>query len=125
MRSIQTENMPKSNGHYSQVMEHNGILYLSGQLPIHPETKHIPETIEEQAAQALANVEVLLREAGSSKSQVLKATVYIAGIELWDQVNAVYAAFFGDHKPARSIVPTPKLHFGSLIEIEVVAVLNS
>ncbi|MDX5420860.1 MAG: RidA family protein [Hymenobacteraceae bacterium] len=123
MRIIQTENMPPSNGHYAQVMEHNGVLYLSGQLPINPQTKEIPETIEEQAAQALANVEKLLQEAGSSRTRVLKATVYIADIHLWDKVNAVYADFFGTHKPARSIVPTQKLHFGSLIEIEVIAAL--
>jgi len=115
--------MPKSNGHYSQVIEHGGILYLSGQLPKDPKTKIIPETIEEQTNQALSNVEILINEAGSSKHNVLQMRVYISDISLWDKVNDVYGAFFGDHKPVRSIVPTRELHFGCLIEIEATAVI--
>jgi reactive intermediate/imine deaminase len=124
MKTIETSNMPKSNGHYSQCIEHNGILYLSGQLPINPETKEIPETIEEQADQALRNVELILNEAGSSKRQVLQMRVYISDIALWDKVNERYSMFFEDHKPVRSIIPTRDLHFGCLIEIEATAILN-
>ena len=62
-------------------------------------------------------------EAGSSKNQILQMRVYISNIELWSKVNERYSAFFGDHKPVRSIVPTRDLHFGCLIEIEATAVL--
>ena len=116
--------MPKSNGHYSQCIRHNDMLYLSGQLPINPLTKLIPKTIEEQVDQALHNVEIILNEAGSSKELVLQMRVYISDIALWDKVNARYTAFFEEHKPVRSIVPTRDLHFGCLIEIEATAIIN-
>ena len=116
--------MPKSNGHYSQCIHHNGILYLSGQLPIDPITKTIPDTIEEQANLALQNVEIILNAAGSSKKQVLQMRVYISDISLWDKVNEKYSMFFEDHKPVRTIIPTRELHFGCLIEIEATAILN-
>ncbi len=122
MEIIQTDKMPKSNGHYSQCIHHNGILYLSGQLPIDPGTKLIPKTIDEQTLQTLSNVELILKEAGSSKNEILQMRVYISDISLWDKVNIVYSKFFEDHKPTRSIVPTRDLHFGCLIEIEATAI---
>ncbi len=121
MRILNTEKMPASNGHYSQVIEHNGILYLSGQLPLNPETKKIPDTIEEQTLQALLNVDLILNEAGSSREKIIQMRIYIPDIALWDRVNAVYSKFFGNHKPSRSIVPTGELHFGCLIEVEATA----
>ena len=124
MEIIETLKMPKSNGHYSQCIHHNGVLYLSGQLPIDPITKAIPKTIEEQAGLALQNVELILNEAGSSKKHVLQMRVYISDIALWDKVNERYSVFFEDHKPVRSIIPTRDLHFGCLIEIEATAILN-
>lgn len=124
MKTIQTPNMPISNGHYSQCIHHNGILYLSGQLPRNPRTKTIPKTIEEQADLALKNIELILTEAGSSKNQILQMRVYISDIILWDKVNERYSLFFGDHKPVRSIIPTRDLHFGCLIEIEATAICN-
>lgn len=78
-------------------------------------------SIEEQTERALRNVEAILEAAGSSLSQVLKTTVYISDIALWDRVNAVYARFFGNHRPARAVVPTRELHFGFQIEIEAIA----
>ncbi len=123
MKFIETDKMPRSNGHYSQVAEHNGLLYLSGQLPIDPVTKKIPETIEEQTKQALNNIALLLQEAGSDKYKILQMRVYLSDIRLWDRVNDVYKAFFGAHKPVRVVVPTTPLHFGCLIEIEAMAVV--
>ena len=72
MKIINTPNMPVSNGQYSQCIEHNGILYLSGQLPIERETKTIPATIEEQTDLVFKNVETILKEAGSNKENVLQ-----------------------------------------------------
>ncbi|WP_372755210.1 RidA family protein [Labilibaculum sp.] len=117
-------NIPKSNGHYSQCIEHNGILYLSGQLPIDRKTRIIPETIEEQTDLAFQNIETILLECGSSKNQVLQVRVYIPDIDLWDKVNDRYAHFFGFHKPVRCIIPTRELHLGSLIEIEATAIIK-
>lgn len=114
--------MPESNGHYSQCIEHNGILYLSGQLPIDQVTITIPAKVEEQVDLALKNVEIILKEAGSSKNNVLQVRVYISNIDLWDKVNERYSIFFENHRPVRCIIPTRDLHFGCLVEIEVTAI---
>jgi len=124
MKIIETDKMPRSNGHYSQCIEHNGILYLSGQLPIVPENRHIPDGIEEQARLVFKNVETVLREADSGMDKVLKMRVYVTDIELWDTVNDIYSEVFGAHKPTRCIIPTRDLHFGCLIEVEATAISN-
>jgi len=125
MEVISTPNAPKPAGHYSQAIVHNNLVYVSGQLPIDPESgeKRIG-SIEEQTEQALKNLSEILEAAGSSLNQVIKTTVYISDIELWDRVNAVYARFFGEHRPARAVVPTRNLHFGFQIEIEAIAALD-
>ena len=74
MKIIETPNMPKANGHYSQCIEHNGILYLSGQLPIDQKSKIIPKSIEEQTDLVLKNSNTILNEAGSSKDQILQVS---------------------------------------------------
>ena len=116
--------MPKTNGHYSQCISHNGFLFLSGQLPIENDTRTIPSTIEEQTNLVLNNTENILKEAGSSKMDVIQVRIYISDIDLWDQVNKIYSLFFENHKPVRSIIPSGKLHFGCLLEIEKTAILN-
>jgi reactive intermediate/imine deaminase len=121
MKTILTDRMPVVKGHYSPVVEHNGLLYLSGQVPVDPITQKVPETIEEQTVLVLSKIDLLLRESGSSRNKVLQVRIYITDISLWDQVNKVYAVFFGDHKPARCVIPVGKLHFGCLIEAEAVA----
>jgi 2-iminobutanoate/2-iminopropanoate deaminase len=126
MKPVSVENAPPPAGHYSQAIIHGDVIYVSGQLPINPSSseKRVG-SIEEQTEQAIANVESILRAAGSGLSHVLKTTVYISDITLWDRVNAVYARLFGTHRPARAVVPTKELHFGFQIEIEAIAVLTS
>lgn len=126
MKPIFTSKAPKPAGHYVQAMVHNDMVFVSGQLPIEPKTgkKHLG-TIEEQTDQALKNVAEILKTAGSDIDRVLKTTVYISNIELWNRVNRVYARFFGEHRPARAVVPTRELHFGFQIEIEVIAALST
>lgn len=113
---------PPAKGHYSHCVEHNGILYLSGQLPLLADAS-VPEGIENQTLLTLQKVENILKAAGSSKNQILRMTVYITDIALWPAVNAVYADFFAEHKPARCIIPCGKLNYGALIEIECIAFL--
>ncbi len=122
MKTIFSENAPKPAGHYSQAIEHQGLIYISGQLPINPSSdeKQVG-SIEGQTQQVLDNLEAILNAANSNKNQVLKVVVYISDISLWDSVNRVYADFFGNHKPVRSIVPTRELHFGFQIEIDAIA----
>jgi 2-iminobutanoate/2-iminopropanoate deaminase len=124
MKIIDTKQMPQANGHYSQCIAYNEILYLSGQLPINPINKEIPLTIEEQTDLALNNIQLILKEAGVSKNEIIQVKLYISHINLWDKVNERYRLFFEEHKPVRSIIPTRELHFGCLIEIEVIAQLK-
>ena len=74
-----------------------------------------------QSKMHLTLEEAILKTSNSSKNLVLKVTVYISDIALWDRVNSVYARFFGDHRPARAVVPTRELHFGYQIEVEAIA----
>jgi 2-iminobutanoate/2-iminopropanoate deaminase len=119
---INTPNAPQPGGHYSQAIAYNGLVFVSGQLSVDPKTgdKKLG-SIEEQTEQALHNVAEILKAANSDLSRVLKMTVYVADIELWAAVNAVYAKFMGDNRPARAVIPTGRLHYGFLIEIEAIA----
>ena len=122
MKEIFTNDAPSPGGHYSQAVEYQGLIYVSGQLPVNPESKEKNiGSIEEQTEQVLTNLEAILKSCNSSKNRVLKVTVYISDIALWDRVNSVYARFFGDHRPARAVVPTRELHFGYQIEVEAIA----
>ena len=122
MTFIQTPDAPAPGGHYSQAVVHNGTVYVSGILPITPDGRKLVDvTIAEQTAQIFANLDAILRAAGSQRGNVLKITVYVSDIHAWSTVNQLYTQFFGDHRPARSIVPVGPLHYGLSIELEATA----
>ncbi|MEP6848626.1 MAG: RidA family protein [Acidobacteriota bacterium] len=122
MKTIQPKDQPTPKGHYSPGIEHHGIVYVSGQLPMDLVTR-VPFTgsIEEQTELALRNVEAVLHAAGSKLSRVLQMTIYVSDMELWGAVNKKYAEIMGDHRPARAIVPVKELHFDTKIEIQAIA----
>jgi len=122
IKRITTPNAPRPAGHYSQATVYNGLVFVAGQLSIDAATgTHLTGTIEEQTERALANVHAVLQAAGSDWSRVLKMTVYVADINLWEAVNKVYGRVLGEHRPARAVIPTGELHRGFLIEIDAVA----
>jgi 2-iminobutanoate/2-iminopropanoate deaminase len=122
IRTILTENAPLPGGHYSQAVVYDGLVFVSGQLSINPKTgEKMLGSIEEQTEQALMNVAEILKAADSDLDRVLRMTVYISDINLWAEVNQVYARVMGEHRPARAVIPTGKLHYGFLIEIEAIA----
>ena len=124
IEKVQTQDAPQPAGHYSQAVVHDGVVYVAGQLAVDPQTgEKLVGSIEEQTEQALMNLFQILRAAGSDVDRVLKTTVYISDIELWGRVNVVYARLFGDHRPARAVVPTRDLHFGFQVEVEAIAAL--
>ena len=124
MEKIFTDHAPIPAGHYSQAFVHEGLIFVSGQLPIDPKTgETCTGSIENQTELALKNVEAILSVAGSRLDQVLKVTVFVADISLWSRVNAVYARVFGSHKPARVVVPVKELHYGCLVEIDAIAIV--
>ena len=124
IKKILTTEAPVPAGHYSQAVVHNDMVFISGQIPIVPSTgEKLTGPIEEQTLQVLKNIKAIAEASGSEISKIIKVTVYISDIELWGKVNTIYAAFFGNHKPARVIVPMKDLHYGCKIEMEAIAVL--
>lgn len=116
----------ENKGHYSPGVLSRGMLYVSGQLSVDPDTREtVKGDVRAHARQALKNLDAVLTEAGLTRSQVVQCRIYVVGIENWDAVNEVYAEFFGSHKPARAVVPVAELHFGCLVEIEAVAEVES
>ena len=125
MQAISTDHAPEPAGHYSQAVVHDGLVFVSGQLPIDPQTG-TPRvgSIEEQAHLAITNLAAIFEASGSGLEKVIKTTVYVSDIDLWGRFNAVYAECFGEHRPARAVVPTRDLHFGCQVEIEAVATVG-
>ena len=122
-KAISTQNAPGAIGPYSQAIEANGFIYLSGQLPIVPATGSFPEGgIKEQTRQSLLNAQAILKEAGSDLNKVVKTTVLLADIADFAAMNEVYASFFEAPYPARSAFAVRDLPKGALVEIEMIAV---
>jgi 2-iminobutanoate/2-iminopropanoate deaminase len=122
MKKITPQYGTENKGHYTPGIISRGMLYISGQLSIDPDTRKIPEGgMREHARLALSNVERVLQMAGATRDDVVQCRVYVSDIEDWDSVNEVYAEFFCDHKPARIVVPVGNLHFGCMVEIEAIA----
>jgi 2-iminobutanoate/2-iminopropanoate deaminase len=112
-------------GHYAPAVVHAGLVYVSGQLPIDPETgTPCHGSIEAQTEQVLHNLRRVLEAAGSGFDRLLKVTIYVSDVAHWPAVNTVYAKALGDHRPARAVVPTGPLHHGFLIELEAIAAVN-
>jgi len=122
MRAITTTAAPAARGHYSQAIEHAGTLYVAGQLPIDPAApERRIEGFEAQARQVIANVIAIVEAAGTVRENILRTTVYIADIAHWPAFNTIYAEMMGGHRPARTVVPVPQLHYGYLVEMDAIA----
>jgi reactive intermediate/imine deaminase len=122
MKVIQPADQPKPKGHYSPGIEHDGLIFVSGQLPMDLVTREpFAGDIEMQTELALMNVQAVLKAAGSDLDHVLQMTIYVSDIELWGAVNKKYVEIMGDHRPARAIVPVKDLHFDTKIEIQAIA----
>lgn len=113
---------PGAIGPYSQAIEVNGMLFLSGQLPIDAATGLMAEGIEEQAKQSLSNIKHILEEAGLTMANVVKTTVFLADMSLFADMNKVYSTFFEGEYPARSAVAVKALPKDALVEIECIAI---
>jgi reactive intermediate/imine deaminase len=108
--------------HYTPALGYRGLVFTSGQLPFLPDGSHgADRPFEEQARQVLDNLDRVLTAAGTSRERVLHVTAFLVGIDHWDVFNRVFAEYFGDWRPTRTVVPVPNLHFGYLLEVEAVA----
>ena len=121
-REIQPDAMARPGGHYSHAVVAGGMVYVAGQLPIAPDGRKLnDQPFEAQATQTLANVAAALDASGSGIAQLVQVRVYLVDIDDWPAFNTLYAAWAGPARPARAVVPVPRLHYGFKIEIEAVA----
>jgi 2-iminobutanoate/2-iminopropanoate deaminase len=122
-RIISTDKAPKAVGPYSQAVEVNGTIYISGQIPIDPVTgKMVEGGIKEQTEQVLNNIGAILASAGLNYSHVVKTTCLLSDMDNFPAMNEVYARYFTSEMPARATYGVVKLPLGAMIEIESVAV---
>ena len=123
MNIIATDKAPKAIGPYSQAIEANGTLYISGQIPLDPQTmEFVSDEIEAQTHQCLKNIQAILTEAGYTLENVVKCGIFLADMNDFSAVNAVYGEYFSAHKPARACVQVARLPRDAKIEIEAIAV---
>jgi len=119
---INTENAPKAVGPYSQAVEANGLLFVSGQIPVDPKVGKIVEGgIKEQTEQVLKNIGAILQQAGLDFSNVVKTTCLLDNMDNFVPMNEVYAKYFTKDMPARAAFGVVKLPLGVMIEIECIA----
>ena len=117
---ITSENAPKAIGPYSSAIKLGNMLFVSGQIPVNPQTGEMPQTITEQAHQSLSNLKALVEESGFTLANVVKTTVFLADIADFAQVNEVYATYFSQPYPTRSCVAVKDLPKGAKLEIECI-----
>ena len=121
---VQTPNAPAAIGPYSQAMICNGMVFTSGQIALTPAGDMVEGDVSAQCIQVVANLKAVLEASGSSLSNVIKTTIFLADMEDFAAVNAIYGAAFGDHKPARSTVAVKTLPKNALVEIDAIAVIG-
>lgn len=115
--------LARAGGHYSHVVRGGGMIFTAGQLGIRADGSHTADLpFEDQVRQALANMLAAVTAGGAGAEAIVKVTAYIVGVDNWPRFNAVYAEVMGDHRPARTVVPVPELHYGYLVEIDAIAV---
>jgi 2-iminobutanoate/2-iminopropanoate deaminase len=119
MEFIQSPELPAPAGHYSQaVVTRGGLVFVSGVLPARDLAQ---PSFEAQCASVFEQCAQILRAAGCALDDVVQCTAYLAGVEHWPAFNTAYAQAFGEHRPARAVVPVPALHYGFLVEVQLVA----
>jgi 2-iminobutanoate/2-iminopropanoate deaminase len=120
---ISTAKAPAAIGPYSQAVEQNGMLFVSGQIPIDPRTGEISgHTVREQTELVLENISNILADAGYRMGDVVKTTCFLTDLDTFTEMNEVYALFFSDNPPARATVEVNRLPRGAKVEIEALAI---
>jgi 2-iminobutanoate/2-iminopropanoate deaminase len=122
MDYVATSGAPKAIGPYSQAVKVNGIVYTSGQIPLDPATGDlVTGDFDKEARRVFDNLAAVLKEAGSDFSRVIRATVFLTDLANFQTLNAIYAEYFRDHKPARTTIQAAALPKGATVEIDLIA----
>ncbi len=125
MQMIETDKAPKAIGPYSQAVKCENLLFISGQIPIDPETQEMVKGgIEEQTKQVMENIKAIIEEAGINMEHIVKTTIFLKNLNDFQTVNEIYGSYFKEHKPARATIEVSNLPKGALIEIEAVACIE-
>ena len=120
---ISTQNAPAAIGPYSQAVRHGDTLYVSGQLPLNPETKKMNDDVKAQTEQSMNNIKAILKEAGSSMENVIRCGIFVTDLADFATVNEMYASFFEGDYPARATVQVAALPLGAKVEIDAIAAM--
>lgn len=125
MEFCATDGAPKAIGPYSQAVKIGKMVFTSGQIPLDPATGKLVEgDFDSMARRVFENLKAVLQSAGADFRNVVKATVFLKNLSDFQKLNAIYAEYFGDHKPARSTVAVAQLPLDSLVEIDLTAILD-
>lgn len=120
--SVATHEAPRAIGPYSQGVVAGDLVFVSGQIPLDPASGELVSgRFREELQRVLANVDGVLRAAGCDRTRVVRCTVYLTDLSLFAELNEIYAAFFGDHRPARAVVEVSALPRGARVEVEAIA----
>lgn len=122
MNTIVTKKAPAAIGPYSQAVETSNLIFVSGQLPVEPQTGVMEENIKKQTEQSLLNIQAILSERNLSMEHIVKTTVFLQDLKDFADVNAIYSKFFGQTYPARSCVEIARLPKDARVEIEAIAI---
>lgn len=120
MEVIHASDVPEPKGHYSHAVESNGLLFVSGVLPDEAPAG-TTDNFERQVRSVFERCQKVLNAGHSSIAQVVQCTAYLSDVENWPEFNRIYASIFTEHKPARAVVPVSALHYGFMIEVQLVA----
>ena len=120
-KEISSQLAPQAIGPYSQAIETEQFIFVSGQLPIDVATGKIPDTIEQQTQQALENIQAILAERGLTMQNVVKTSVFLQNMADFTKMNQIYASYFSEPFPARAAYQVAALPAGALVEIEAIA----
>ena len=119
MNLIQSTHTPAPAGHYSHAVEAGGLIFVSGVLPGKAAEGEV-DNFERQVRASFMHCANILKATNNTLEDVVQCTAYIVGVQNWPAFNAIYADIFGSHKPARAVVPVPELHYGFMVEIQLV-----
>ena len=121
---VETKKAPPPVGPYSQAIQAGNMVFVSGQIALHPETNEIPEDFTIQCHQVLKNLQAILEASGSSLEHTVKVMIYMTDIDRFNELNEIYEGYLGSAKPARACVEVSRLPKGVLVEMEAVALIE-
>ena len=121
---VETKKAPPPVGPYSQAIQAGNMVFVSGQIALHPETNEIPEDFTTQCHQVLKNLQAILEASGSSLEHTVKVMIYMTDIDRFNELNEIYTGYLGSAKPARACVEVSRLPKGVLVEMDAVALIE-